>query len=82
VVTGARGNDAAVAGFRIERRHLVGSAANLEGAGALQALRLEEDAAAKAVRERLRGKHGCSAGDAVDGFGGPLNIGQGDHRLA
>src|SRR6478736_9799399 len=68
------GEDAPPQRVLVERRDLVERAAELEGATALEALRLDLDACARALIERSRGEDGCAMGDAGDSPGGPLDI--------
>src|ERR1043166_5933070 len=66
VVAGREGDDAARALLIRERENLVGRAAHLEGAGALEVLALEEDAAARQPVEGARGDDGRAVDEGAD----------------
>ena len=79
VVAGARGDDAARALGVGQRGHAVDRAAQLEGAGALQVLGLEQHARARPARDRAGGEHGRRRDDAVDHGACALDVLEADH---
>src|SRR5439155_14756231 len=66
VVPGARGDDARRAFLLGQASDLVDGAADLEGAGPLEVLRLEMDGPIRPARERLRSVHRRYARDSLD----------------
>jgi hypothetical protein len=79
VVAGARGDDApCTLGVR-QRGHAVDRAAQLEGAGALQVLGLEQHARARPARDGAGGEHRRRRDDAVDHRSCALDVVEGDH---
>ena len=80
VVAGGIGDDAGGALVRRDRAAFVVGAAELERAGALQRLGLEEDAGAEALVQHRRVDQGRAHGDAGDARRGGIDVGEGGKR--
>ena len=76
VVAGREGDDAGAALRCVELHEAVVGSAELEGAGALQRLHLEQDPAAQRLVERRRREQGRAPRDAGEPSGGRLHVGK------
>jgi len=77
MIPGREGDDAAAAFVEREPRQRVVGAAELEGARALEVLALEEDPAAGALVNRVRGDNRRAMSDACELPGCELDVGEG-----
>jgi hypothetical protein len=80
MVSGRKGDHAAAALFLAQRRQFVVGAAELERAGALQRLRLEQDAAAEALVDLRRLDQGRFDDQAGEPRGGGVDVGNAGKR--
>ena len=82
VVAGAGGDDAVGAAFLAQRGELRGHAADLERAGALQVLGLQDDRPARTLGERAGGQDRCPARDGLNRRACGFDVARGDAHSA